>query len=68
LHFVSLSIQEGRRIVAAQPSEYVIGNMVRRVLKIVREEYVRLLGESEESANKESLHNMITSDETSMRV
>uniref|UniRef100_H2Z4M9 Translation initiation factor eIF2B subunit beta n=1 Tax=Ciona savignyi TaxID=51511 RepID=H2Z4M9_CIOSA len=50
----------GKQIVAAQPSEYVVGNIVRRVLKIIREEYVRLLGESEESANKESLHQMFT--------
>uniref|UniRef100_A0A4W5QR47 Translation initiation factor eIF2B subunit beta n=1 Tax=Hucho hucho TaxID=62062 RepID=A0A4W5QR47_9TELE len=30
---------EGRRITAAQPSETTVGNMVRRVLKIIREEY-----------------------------
>ncbi|XP_076812522.1 translation initiation factor eIF2B subunit beta-like [Clavelina lepadiformis] len=56
--------KEGKQLVAAQPSEYVIGNMVRRVLKIVREEYVRLLGKSEEFANTESLHKMLTSAET----
>lgn len=32
---------EGRRMVAAQPSETTVGNMVRRVLKIIREEYGR---------------------------
>lgn len=32
---------EGRRMTAAQPSETTVGNMVRRVLKIIREEYGR---------------------------
>lgn len=30
---------EGRKLIAAQPSESAVGNMVRRVLKIVREEH-----------------------------
>ena len=50
---------KGRRMVAVQPCEYVVGNMIRRVLKVIREEYVRMLGESEELANKESLHRMV---------
>lgn len=58
---MTLIREEGRRMVAAQPCEYVVGNMIRRVLKIIREEYVRLLGASEELANKESLHQMLTS-------
>lgn len=33
--------REGRRMTAAQPSETTVGNMVRRVLRIVREEYGR---------------------------
>lgn len=32
---------EGRRMTAAQPSETTVGNMVRRVLRIIREEYGR---------------------------
>lgn len=32
---------EGQRMTAAQPSETTVGNMVRRVLKIIREEYGR---------------------------
>lgn len=32
---------EGKRLMLADPSETVIGNMVRRVLKIIREEYTR---------------------------
>lgn len=33
--------KEGRRMTAAQPSETTVGNMVLRVLKIIREEYAR---------------------------
>lgn len=33
--------REGKRMMAAQPSETTVGNMVRRVLKIIREEYGR---------------------------
>lgn len=33
--------REGRRMTAAQPSETTVGNMVRRVLKLIREEYSR---------------------------
>lgn len=33
--------KEGRRMTAAQPSETTVGNMVRRMLKIIREEYAR---------------------------
>ena len=57
---------EGRRMVAVQPCEYVVGNMIRRVLKIIREENVRLLGESEELVNKESLHMMISARKPSI--
>ena len=31
--------EEGKRIMSAQPAESAVGNMVRRVLKIIREEY-----------------------------
>lgn len=55
---------EGKKLVALQPSAYVVGNMVRRVLKIIREEYARLRGQSEESAGKESLHRMLTATST----
>lgn len=32
---------EGKKMMASQPSETAVGNMVRRVLKIIREEYAR---------------------------
>lgn len=34
-------VKEGKQLIAAQQSETAVGNMVRRVLKIVREEYAR---------------------------
>ncbi|XP_030070322.1 translation initiation factor eIF2B subunit beta isoform X1 [Microcaecilia unicolor] len=52
--------KEGRRMTAAQPSETTVGNMVRRVLKIIREEYSRLCGGSEENDQQESLHKLLT--------
>ena len=56
--------EEGKKMISVQPCEYVVGNMIRRVLKIIREEYVRLLGVSEELADKESLHKMVTASES----
>ncbi|XP_005986624.1 translation initiation factor eIF-2B subunit beta [Latimeria chalumnae] len=57
--------KEGHRMTAAQPSETTVGNMVLRVLKIIREEYGRLRGRSEESVQQESLHKLLTSGELS---
>uniref|UniRef100_A0A3P8WZD6 Translation initiation factor eIF2B subunit beta n=1 Tax=Cynoglossus semilaevis TaxID=244447 RepID=A0A3P8WZD6_CYNSE len=53
--------KEGRRMSAAQPSETTVGNMIRRVLKIIREEYARSRGKSEETDQQESLHKLLTS-------
>ncbi|KAG8126331.1 hypothetical protein E2320_021435, partial [Naja naja] len=58
---MNLIRKEGKRMSAAQPSETTVGNMVRRVLKIIREEYSRLRGRSEESDQQESLHKLLTS-------
>lgn len=55
--------EEGRRMTAAQPSESAVGNMVRRVLKIIREEYASALkGKSEEGDPQESLHKLLTAE------
>ncbi|XP_040497577.1 translation initiation factor eIF-2B subunit beta isoform X2 [Ursus maritimus] len=54
--------REGQRMTAAQPSETTVGNMVRRVLRIIREEYGRLHGRSDESDQQESLHKLLTSE------
>ncbi|NP_001080268.1 eukaryotic translation initiation factor 2B subunit beta L homeolog [Xenopus laevis] len=57
--------REGRRMTAAQPSETTVGNMVRRVLKLIREEYGRLHGFSEENDQQESLHRLVTVEKLS---
>ncbi|XP_067848305.1 translation initiation factor eIF2B subunit beta-like, partial [Heptranchias perlo] len=51
---------EGSRVMAAQPSETSVGNVIRRVMKIIREEYSRFRGHSEES-DQDSLHKLLTS-------
>lgn len=54
---------EGKKIMAMQPSESAIGNMVRRVLKIIREEYDSgIKGRSEEGDPQESLHKLLTAE------
>ncbi|KAL5016275.1 hypothetical protein ScPMuIL_005864 [Solemya velum] len=55
--------REGLKMMRAQPSETSVGNMVRRVLKIIREEYASALkGNSEEGDPQESLHKMLLSE------
>ncbi|XP_055496274.1 translation initiation factor eIF-2B subunit beta [Leucoraja erinacea] len=51
---------ESRRVIAAEPSETTVGNIIRRVMKIVREEYSRLRGCGEEG-DQDSLHKLLTS-------
>ena len=48
----------GRRMLDAQPSEWVIGNMARRVLKIIREEYARC-GTFRLQIDKFLVHNLL---------
>ncbi|XP_014676224.1 PREDICTED: translation initiation factor eIF-2B subunit beta-like isoform X2 [Priapulus caudatus] len=51
----------GKLIVASQRSETSVGNMVRRVLKLIREEYARCRGNPEGGdVQSESLHRMFT--------
>lgn len=45
----------GRDLVAAQPSEGTIGNMVRRVLKIIREEHATCCGKADEVESQPSM-------------
>jgi len=54
--------EEGKKLMSAQPSESAIGNMVRRVLKIIREEYARsglFLTDRGRGPRPSSLGNMI---------
>ncbi|XP_064626492.1 translation initiation factor eIF2B subunit beta-like isoform X2 [Lineus longissimus] len=54
--------REGKKMIEAQPSETAAGNMVRRVLKIIREEYAGLRGKNEEGDPQESLHKLLTAE------
>ncbi|XP_020894774.1 translation initiation factor eIF-2B subunit beta [Exaiptasia diaphana] len=52
--------REGKRLSNAQPTESAVGNMVRRVLKIIREEYSgSIKGSSDEGDTEESLHKLL---------
>lgn len=55
---------EGLRMMDAQPSESAVGNMVRRVIKIIREEFAALIkGQSVDSADQQqSLHKMLVAE------
>ncbi|GAV09403.1 hypothetical protein RvY_18950 [Ramazzottius varieornatus] len=67
---IALIKREGRRITKTNPADSVFGNIVRRILKIIREEYVNYstaltadgaVPSAEEPDVKESLHNMFVS-------
>lgn len=54
----------GKDFQETSPSETVIGNMTRRMLKIVRDEYAMLQkGKQEDSDLQESLQKILTADE-----
>ncbi len=54
----------GKDLAETSPSETVIGNMTRRMLKIVRDEYAMLQkGKQEESDLQDSLQKILTADE-----
>ncbi|PIK58165.1 putative translation initiation factor eIF-2B subunit beta-like [Apostichopus japonicus] len=55
---------EGKKLISTQPSESAIGNMVRRVLKIIWEEYVSIIsGQGVDSGDtQESLQKMLRAD------
>lgn len=50
-------------IITAEPTETVAGNMFRRVLKIIRDEYANARGVHSEGDVEESLQKMMTTDE-----
>ncbi|XP_064617122.1 translation initiation factor eIF2B subunit beta-like isoform X3 [Liolophura sinensis] len=54
--------EEGKRMMAAQSSETAVGNMARRVLKIIREEYATSKGKSEEGDPQESLQKLLLAE------
>ncbi|CAG5126391.1 unnamed protein product [Candidula unifasciata] len=53
---------EGKNIQAGDPSENIVGNMVRRVLKIIREEYRMLLSPADESNLSSDMQSLSISD------
>lgn len=55
--------QNGRILMEKAPTETVVGNMTRRVLKIIRDEYTILLGKQEDSEQQESLQHIVKADE-----
>lgn len=53
----------GKQLIEAVPLESSIGNMMRRVLKIIREEYTsELKNKTEEVDPQESLHKILTAE------
>ncbi|KDR10651.1 translation initiation factor eIF-2B subunit beta [Zootermopsis nevadensis] len=54
---------EGRKLTRSLPMQASVGNMVRRVLKIIREEYVATQQNKQEDVDaQESLHKIVTSE------
>ncbi|XP_078033423.1 eukaryotic translation initiation factor 2B subunit beta [Augochlora pura] len=55
--------RNGKYLVESIPLESCIGNMVRRILKIIREEYTsELQNKTEETDSQDSLHKIITAE------
>lgn len=55
--------RNGKYLVETLPIEACIGNMVRRVLQIIREEYIlELKNKTEETDPQESLHKILTAE------
>jgi len=50
-------------VITAEPTETVTGNMFKRVLKIIRDEYLNAKGVNNEGDIEESLQKMMTTDE-----
>ncbi|KAG8041052.1 hypothetical protein G9C98_002040 [Cotesia typhae] len=59
---MDLIVLNGKYIINAVPLEASIGNMIRRILQIIREEYTsEIKNKPEESDGQESLHKILTS-------
>lgn len=53
----------GEAVKDAEPTETVAGNIVKRILKIIRDEYANARGVHNEGETEESLQNMMTTDD-----
>lgn len=62
-NLLSIITRNGKYLVEAIPLEFSIGNMVRRILQIIREEYTsELKNKTEETDTQESLHKILTAE------
>lgn len=60
---IEIITRDGQYLVKAIPLEASIGNMVRRILKIIREEYMsEMKNKTEEAGPQESLHKILTAE------
>ncbi|KAK9299900.1 hypothetical protein QLX08_007234 [Tetragonisca angustula] len=62
-NLINIIRTNGKYLVEAIPLEFCIGNMVRRILQIIREEYIELKNNTEETDTQESLHKILTAEE-----
>ncbi|OAD59803.1 Translation initiation factor eIF-2B subunit beta [Eufriesea mexicana] len=62
-NLISIITRNGKCLVEANPLEFSIGNMVRRILQIIREEYTsELKNTTDETDTQESLHKILTAE------
>ena len=61
-NLINIIRTNGKYLVEAIPLEFCIGNMVRRILQIIREEYIELKNNTEETDTQESLHKILTAE------
>lgn len=60
---MELITENGKILIESLPLEASIGSMVRRILKIIREEYIsELKNRTEETDPQESLHKILTAE------
>jgi translation initiation factor eIF-2B subunit beta len=60
---ISLIKSIGEEVISAEPTETVASNMIRRILKIIRDEYANARGVHNEGESEESLQKMMTTDD-----
>lgn len=63
-NLMDVVIQNGKYLIEMLPLEACIGNMVRRILQIIREEYtLELKNKTDETDPQESLHKILTAED-----
>ncbi|KYN39071.1 Translation initiation factor eIF-2B subunit beta [Trachymyrmex septentrionalis] len=61
---MDIVVQNGKYLIKVLPLEACIGNMVRRILQIIREEYTsELKSKTDETYPQESLHKILTAED-----